>query len=198
MKIYLLRHGETDWSKVGRLQGHTDNPLNERGIRQICDAGDYFLREGETIDVIVSSPLIRARKSAEIIADKIGYDKGDIVIEQGLIERCFGPKEGLTGEEFATLTAKERAERIAEKGAAETVDEICERAGVAIQKVCDEHLGKTILITAHGSIIKAILAAATKGAHSFNEGVAIFGTGEFCILEYDGNVFTTQHSWNTV
>jgi len=73
MKIYLLRHGETDWYKEGRLQGHTDIPLNQNGIMQINLAGDYLVLINEIIDVVISSPLMRAVKSAEIISMKVGY-----------------------------------------------------------------------------------------------------------------------------
>ena len=75
MKIYLLRHGATDWAEEGRIQGHTDNPLNPHGKSQAASAGCFFARMNERIDIIVSSPLLRAFQSAEIVADKIGYDK---------------------------------------------------------------------------------------------------------------------------
>jgi broad specificity phosphatase PhoE len=178
MKIYLLRHGETDWSKAGRLQGHTDIPLNARGVEQITAVGDFFANKNEIIDVIISSPLIRALRSAEIIAAKIGYtDK--IIVEPNFIERSFGLGEGLTPEERSAKRAD-----IAQS--AESIKNLCERA--SINKVCEEFFGKTVLIVAHGSIIKAMLTSATN--RPYNEGVAIFGTGEFCLLKFD-NVFST-------
>ena len=183
MKIYLLRHGETDWSKEGRLQGHTDIPMNEKGIEQIKDAGDFLIRTGEIIDIIITSPLIRAKRSAEIIADKIGYDKKDIIVEQGFIERCFGLGEDLTKEE--------RNAKFSGKGYpnVESVEDLCERAGIAITKYINEYFDKTILIAAHGSILKAILVSIMKEKYAYNEGSAAFGTGEFCILEYNQENF---------
>jgi broad specificity phosphatase PhoE len=182
VKIYLLRHGETDWSKIGRLQGHTDIPLNERGIQQIKSAGEYFSRLGEKIDAIISSPLVRAKKSAEIVADKIGFPKENIIIEPNFIERCFGLGEG--------LDTKERNEKLTGVDwKMESVENLTERAG-AIKKYAKEYFGKTLLITAHGSIIKAILVSATNGAFSYAEGLAILMTGEFCLLEYNGEVFS--------
>ena len=181
MKIYLLRHGETDWSKCGRLQGHTDIPLNEQGVKQIESAGDYFVRTDENIDKIISSPLIRAKKSAEIVADKIGLSRKDIVIEPNFIERCFGLGEG--------LDPKERVEKLSGVDwNMESIENLTKRAGT-IQTYAKQYFGKTLLITAHGSIIKAMLVSATNGMFSYAEGKAVFSTGEFCLLEYDGETF---------
>lgn len=128
MKIYLLRHGETDWSKEGRLQGHTDIPMNEKGIEQINLIADFLNRADEKIDVIISSPLTRARKSAEIIADKIGIKMEDIISEQGLIERHFGAGEGLTlGERNIKFQGKPYPN-------IESVEDLCKRANTVIFK----------------------------------------------------------------
>jgi len=185
MKIYLLRHGETNWSKIGKLQGHTDIPLNRCGKKQIDAVGEYFTRTKENIDIIISSPLIRARESAEIVANKIGYPIDNIIIEPNFIERCFGLGEGLDPEERKTkLTGIDWN--------AESVKNLCERASI-IKKYAKQYFGKTILVTGHGSIIKAILTSATNGGFSYNEGHIIFTTGEFCLLEYDGEKFSLTY-----
>lgn len=188
MKIYLLRHGETNWSKEGRLQGHTDIPMNEKGIEQINIAGDFLFRTGEIIDLIISSPLVRAWKSAEIVADKIGYKKEDIVLEQDFIERSFGLGEGLTQEQRNVRFPDRRYPNV------ESVEDLCERAGIAITKCVKKYCGKTILITAHGAILKAVLTAATKGKYPYNEGNVSLGTGELCLLEYEGEVFEVVYA----
>ena len=66
MKLYVMRHGQTDWNVAGKIQGSTDIELNETGIKQAEATKEKLL--GENIDVIISSPLKRARKTAEIIA----------------------------------------------------------------------------------------------------------------------------------
>jgi len=183
MKIYLLRHGETDWSKEGRLQGHTDIPMNENGIKQIEAVGDYFLQTRMKIDVVISGPLVRALRSAEIVAEKIGYSKDNIMIEQGFIERCFGSGEG--------LTQKERKIKFTERGCpnVESVEDLCERAGITIKKYVRQFFGETLLIAGHGSILKAVLTSVTDRRYSYNEGNVALGTGELCLLEYDGMNF---------
>ena len=61
MDIYLLRHGETDWNKTGRLQGHADIPLNARGRVQVDETVRILRNMGVRMDVMVSSPLKRAQ-----------------------------------------------------------------------------------------------------------------------------------------
>lgn len=73
MKIFLVRHGETDWNVYGRLQGQIDIPLNEKGIVQANELGKIIKKNKEyyKIDIVLSSPLSRAKMSAEIICDEI-------------------------------------------------------------------------------------------------------------------------------
>ena len=90
MNIYLLRHGETDWNLEGRLQGHEDIGMNQNGINQIEKAAEVLAGCMQNVDVIISSPLSRARKSAEIVAGRLDYKKEDIVTDPLFIERGFG------------------------------------------------------------------------------------------------------------
>jgi probable phosphoglycerate mutase len=94
-RILLARHGETEWNALGKLQGHTDVPLNEAGraqaralAAQLADAG---------IAAVVTSDLARARETAEIVAAALGL--GAPTIEPALRERRFGVFEGLTRDE---------------------------------------------------------------------------------------------------
>ena len=93
MSLYLVRHGETDWNKKMLLQGREDIPLNEEGIRQAHECGKAFRDKMKNqIDRIVSSPLARATKTAEIIAMYLDID--EIEIEENLTEREFGILSG--------------------------------------------------------------------------------------------------------
>jgi broad specificity phosphatase PhoE len=87
--FYFLRHGQTDWNLQGRLQGHTDIPLNATGLAQADAAADMLAHR--SIDVIVSSPLVRALKTAAIISERIDRP---IYIDSQLKERSFGAFEG--------------------------------------------------------------------------------------------------------
>ncbi len=89
MNIYLLRHGETDWNLEGRLQGHEDIGMNQNGINQIEKAAEVLAGCMQNVDVIISSPLSRARKSAEIVAGRLDYKKEDIVTDPLFIEEVL-------------------------------------------------------------------------------------------------------------
>ena len=183
LKIFLLRHGETDWHKIGRLQGHTDIPLNEEGIEQINAVGDLLLEKGIHIDAIISSPLLRARMSAEIVAKKIGLDNGQVTIEPDFIERNFGEAEGLTREERQTTFPN------GNYAGMESVEQLCDRAKNAILKHVGVHADKTLMITAHGSILKAIVTSVSSGKIAYSPGKEIIEVGKLGLLEYKNNEF---------
>lgn len=87
----FLRHGETDWNLQGRMQGHTDIQLNDRGRQQALSAASFIKNLG--VDIIVCSDLVRARETAEIVNATI---KKPIYCENRIRERSFGKIEGLT------------------------------------------------------------------------------------------------------
>lgn len=95
LNISVLRHGETEYNKLGKFHGITDIELNETGREQAHEAKEKL---GAHYDVIISSPLKRARQTAEIVNEKLGLK----IIENDLLkERDFGNLEGLTWEEFS-------------------------------------------------------------------------------------------------
>jgi broad specificity phosphatase PhoE len=87
--FYYLRHGETDWNVERRMQGRTDVPLNTNGLAQAARARD--LLAGHEIATICTSPLTRARRTAEIVNEKHGRE---LVVIDELSECGFGPHEG--------------------------------------------------------------------------------------------------------
>ncbi len=89
MEIFVVRHGETEANKTGKLQGLTDSPLTENGARQASELAGKL--SGTRFDVIFSSPLKRALDTAKIIAQEV---KTDIQIEENLKEICYGDWEG--------------------------------------------------------------------------------------------------------
>lgn len=154
MDIYLLRHGQTDWNKKRLLQGHTDIPLNEKGRAQVDDTVRHLSALGVQMDAIVSSPLKRARETAEIAAHRLNYPKEKIVVEELLIERGFGEGEGMLLEEM-----KEKYPNSDCPGM-ESKEELIRRAGQAFQKITDVFCdAERILLAAHGAILFAMLEA---------------------------------------
>lgn len=72
MKIYLVRHGETDWNVQKKIQGTTDVPLNETGRKQAAALADKLVRENYQIDRVYTSPQLRAAATAQIAASALG------------------------------------------------------------------------------------------------------------------------------
>ena len=95
MKFFVVRHGETDWNKLGRFQGHTDISLNDRGLSQARETAVASEDWGYT--AIYSSPLVRTVQVAEEIAKVTPML---VRREPGLKELSLGDLEGVTGEEM--------------------------------------------------------------------------------------------------
>lgn len=100
--IYLVRHGETTWNRVGRQQGHNDSPLTELGIEQARAAGRILQRAIPDIhDVCIeTSPLERALQTALIVGEILGLDPNPILVTPLLIEHHLGNWQGLTHAEI--------------------------------------------------------------------------------------------------
>ena len=92
--LLLIRHGETDWNASGRLQGHTDRPLNDYGRRQARELADRL--SDDAIAAIYASDLSRAKETAEIVGARLGLP---VVVDADLRERNWGSWEGLTPSE---------------------------------------------------------------------------------------------------
>ncbi len=146
MIFYLVRHGQTDWNNEKRMQGHTDIPMNDTGVKQISDLGDKIVEKGIRFDRLIASPLDRARKSAEIIADKTGF-KEEIIIDGDFIERSCGILEGEIWTPELNLEDP--------KYEVETISELCKRAQRALDKYeFDEN--ESVMIVSHGAILTAV------------------------------------------
>lgn len=114
-RIYLVRHGETEWNRAGRLQGQGDSPLTADGIDQATRAGRLLrtLLEGEAPPALASSPLGRARATAEIVCREAGWDASAIRLDARLKEADYGRWEGSTkAEAKARFPAAWRARQL--------------------------------------------------------------------------------------
>lgn len=159
-KIFLLRHGQTDWNINHRFQGRTDIPLNDTGREQIRGAVPQ-LREmaqrGVQIDGVVSSPLERAAESGRIVARELGVPY--LGAYAGLEERSFGDLEG----EAATpeLVAASRTD--GHKYGVEEREALVSRALTALNRVRREHEGKNIVVATHGMLIAVTMTVLLEG-----------------------------------
>lgn len=179
MNIFLLRHGETDWNLAGRLQGHTDITLNENGREQIRQAAEILSGLATDMDLIIASPLSRARESAEIVADQLAYKKENVVVEPLLIERSFGRGEG--------LTLAERNEQYPDGNypEMEAYEALITRARTVFEKIVSTFAEqKNILLVAHGAILHAILTAITEGRIAYGGKKVQLTPGSIHLIQY--------------
>jgi broad specificity phosphatase PhoE len=157
--IGLLRHGQTNWNIDFRLQGVTDIPLNETGIAQARIAGQVIAKsaqEGNSWDLILSSPLSRARDTAVMVSEALGIS--GISVEQLLLERSFGEAEGLSHEEW-----KAKYDDTNHVPGGETLEQLEARAWILLQRLLDQHEGKRVLTVSHGALIRTLLRLVSKG-----------------------------------
>jgi probable phosphoglycerate mutase len=149
MTLAFIRHGQTNWNFEKRLQGSTDIPLNDTGREQARAA--VAVLDGVDWEVIVSSPLSRARETAAIIAAGLDIELGPAYDE--LVERDYGQGEGATAEIIA--------ERWPDKDypGLESLDSVVARGIAALERIDAEYGDRNTLIVCHGTIIRYTLAA---------------------------------------
>lgn len=143
--LLLVRHGETDWNADGRLQGHTDRPLNDYGRRQAQQLGEEL--DGEELEAIYSSDLARARETAEIVGERLGLPT---VLDPDLREKDWGTWEGLTAVE------RDRVEFVGE-----STESHQERMLRALRRISERHPGDGhVLVVTHGGSMRRVQTAA--------------------------------------
>ena len=172
--IVLVRHGETDWNRERRFQGHADQPLNEAGRRQAGELAD--LLAGDRLAAVYTSPLRRASETAAIVAERLGLESHAV---EALREIDVGDWQGLTIEEIRTRFP-ERADVAWRSGweNGETHDELGARVIPALRDLAGRHAGESVLGVTHAGPIRAALAAAT--GVSLEESRARIGPLENC------------------
>jgi broad specificity phosphatase PhoE len=150
--FFLVRHGETDWNRLGRIQGATDIPLNDTGRDQARATGEKM--QGRKWDVIVSSPLSRALETASIIASCIGLPEPTPVPD--IVERNYGEAEGMTGPELEAFYPDDTP-----VPGRETREAVKVRVLAAMHSIAAANKGKNVIIVAHGGVIRAVLQSTT-------------------------------------
>jgi broad specificity phosphatase PhoE len=151
--FYFLRHGQTAWNVDGRFQGHTDIPLNDLGLAQAHDAAKHLAHC--PLDLIVASPLIRARRTAEIVSEALGKP---LLVDDELKERHFGAFEGLVVNEVKAKLGLQPHQRLVKHlpPDAEQWHETRARAVRVIGKWLTNHPDQTLLFVTHSGLFDAL------------------------------------------
>ena len=155
---HLLRHGQTEHTPERRYSGRNDLPLSATG-RAEAEAAAVRAKE-LGIDVVVASPLRRARETAEVVGAVLGLP---VQYDDDLVELDFGDLEGLTADEALQrhpLAARRFAEDITVPApGGESIAQVSDRVARARARVLRGHAGRTVLVVAHVTPIKLLLAA---------------------------------------
>ncbi len=154
--FYGLRHGATDWNRKGLFQGRTDNPLNEDGLRQAHEA--VSMLRGAGISRIVASPLLRAAKTAEIIADAISVP---LAIDADIIEFDFGSFEGLPVRDLMIKHGVTSATGLVSilPADGESWEAMAERSLACVSGWLDRHPGEDLLFVCHDAVMQGMADA---------------------------------------
>ncbi|MGI6491653.1 MAG: alpha-ribazole phosphatase [Peptococcaceae bacterium] len=156
-RLYLIRHGETEWNKAMKFQGQTDIPLIEDGMRQAAALGRRM--SSLKLEALYSSDLTRAYETAQIVAS---YHNKQVEIVPELKELNFGDWEGLTHSEIKKKYPDElklwwnNPFSINVPGG-ESFSELSERAVNAIKRIIEKHRDGQVAVVSHGGVIRCII-----------------------------------------
>lgn len=163
MNIYFMRHGETVWNHMGKIQGSSDIELTDYGRQLARDTRDGFEKDGIRFDKIFSSPYKRALETAKIIQEK---QTADIVTDDLIREMCFGKYEGLSLKKIKDSDPNIQAcfsipSRYHADPTGESFEELYERTHrfltdrlLALEQ---DTAVKNVLVVCHGAVIRAFL-----------------------------------------
>jgi len=156
----LLRHGQTALSVERRFAGRGDIPLTDVGLEQASAAAARLARRGH-IDLVLTSPLLRARQTASAVADAVGVPLAEDV---DLAETDFGSWEGLSFGEVMARWPDEMAAWMADADAAppggESFAAVAVRVDAALDRLVAAHQGRTVVVVSHVTPIKTIVCRA--------------------------------------
>lgn len=160
-RIYLIRHGETEGTAEGRMLGSTDQPLSDRGSRQIGRLAELLgpsLRGSDAAAWCVASPLLRAQQTAQGVAGPSGLT---IRTDPDLREMDFGAWEGLTSDEVEALFPGEQAQWLFPTGdtafpEGESLGEFEERVARAQKRILERPEDLVVVFT-HGGVVRQLV-----------------------------------------
>jgi broad specificity phosphatase PhoE len=146
-ELWLVRHGETEWSRDGRHTSTTDLDLTEKGVEVACTLKDRLA--GQSFDLVLTSPRLRARRTAELA----GF--ADPEVDDDLVEWDYGDYEGVTTPEIRETVPSWTVWTHPTPGG-ETAAQVSERLDRVVAKV--QSSGDRVLVFGHGHSLRALAA----------------------------------------
>lgn len=178
MRLYVIRHSQTSWNIAGRAQGHTDIPLDETGKAQAQALGRAF--QSVRVDRILSSDLMRARQTAQAIADATS---APIELRSALRERSFGEWEGMNYLEMLSMADRMALEmdwHRVKSPSGESFGDVWERLGPVIEEI--ETSQENLAIVTHGGAFGILVARLIRGTLETSRS---FGVGNTAVTEFE-------------
>lgn len=149
MKIYLVRHAQTEANYQGLLQGRTNTPLSEAGVRDAVKLKEKL--KDKPLDICITSPLSRTWQTAMILAG----DKTYILEDERLIERNLGNFEGKSRTLYDAKKYWDYELNSGEEGV-EKIQDVISRAKSFLDELKEKYSDKSVLIVSHGAVVRAL------------------------------------------
>jgi len=185
VELWLVRHGETEWSASGKHTSTTDIPLTDRGREKAAALKEYLA--GKKFDAVFVSPMGRARETCAIA----GY--GDVaVVDDNLKEWNYGDAEGKTTPEMRELRGADWSVWTSPIVGGETVEAVGDRADKVIVRALE--VGGSVALFAHAHILR-ILAARWIGLAATGGAKFALGTGSLSVLGFERETQVVER-WN--
>ena len=200
LKLYIVRHGETEWNVIKRFQGQLNTPLTEKGIKKLKETGKEL--EDVTFEEVYTSELERTVNSAEIILNENrGYKNKKLKLKKlaELNEVYFGVWQGLKYEEVFLKYPEEANNYFynvknykAENVKAENLKDALERFLRGINKILDNHKSGNILIVTHGTVFEMFINYVGNSSIFDIDERALMGNGDYKIFSYEDGKFQEE------
>ena len=200
LKLYIVRHGETEWNVIKRFQGQLNTPLTEKGIKKLKETGKKL--ENVLFDEVYTSELGRTVASAEIILNENrGYRNKKLELKKlaELNEVYFGVWQGLTYEEVFLKYPEEANNYFynvknykAENVEAENLKDALERFLKGINKILNRHKSGNILVVTHGTVLEMFMNYVANNSIFDIDERTLMGNGDYKVFSYKDGKFQEE------
>lgn len=200
LKLYIVRHGETEWNVIKRFQGQLNTPLTEKGMEKLRETGKKL--ENVLFDEVYTSELGRTVASAEIILNENrGYRNKKLELKKlaKLNEVYFGVWQGLTYEEVFLKYPEEANNYFynvknykAENVEAENLKDALERFLKGINKILDSHESGNILVVTHGTVLEMFMNYVANDSIFDIDERTLMGNGDYKVFSYKDEKFQEE------
>ena len=200
LKLYIVRHGETEWNVIKRFQGQLNTPLTEKGMEKLKETGKNL--ENVLFEEVYTSELERTVNSAEIILNENrGYKNKKMELKKlaELNEVYFGVWQGLKYEEVFLKYPEEANNYFynvknykAENVKAENLKDALERFLRGINKILDNHKSGNILIVTHGTVFEMFINYVENSSIFDIDERTLMGNGDYKIFSYEDGKFQEE------